>query len=226
MRSSDQKPVPKSNDIRKFAFAVLALIRLQMPAYGATLELVPMVGYQFNGSKDLAGPRNDRLNFKNVALRGFSVGILNKEDAELEFSWTRAYSAAAIQRSGGALPDRFDIRIDRLHLNALFMLTQSSIQPFLLLGMGGTRYTPANELSSTTRFSLALGGGVKWLWNDHIGLRVDARWTPSLVPAGTHFFCDPTGTQGCYSTEANSYVSRVYPFLNNVEFTSGLLIRY
>jgi opacity protein-like surface antigen len=202
----------------------LTFLGAAQTAGAATFELMPMVGFQINGSKDLAGPRNDRLDFKNVALRGLSLGYMNTDNGELEFSWTRAYSSAEIQRSGGAAPDRFDVRIEQLHLNGLYMFQPAPLQPFLLVGVGATRFTPTGNLSTTTRFSFALGGGVKWLWNDHIGLRFDGRWTPVLAYPGTHFFCDEAGG-ACYSTEANSYVGHT-PLLESFEFTSGLLLRY
>src|SRR5258708_28266495 len=171
---------------------MLALVVLEpaQAAWAATVEVMPMVGFQINGSKDLAGPRNDRLDFKNVALRGLSIGYLNKEDGELELSWTRAYSSAEIQRSGGAPPDRFDVRIEQFHLNGLYMLDPPPLQPFVLLGIGATRFTPTGELSTTTRVSVAIGGGVKWLLDDHIGLRLDGTWTPGVVFPGSQFFCD------------------------------------
>src|ERR1035437_3840863 len=106
---------------RKLTVA-LALVGSAHAAFAATVEVMPMVGYQFNGSRDLAGPRNDRLDFKNAALRGLSIGYLNKEDGELELSWTRAYSSAEIQRSGGASPDRFDVRVEQFHINGLYMM--------------------------------------------------------------------------------------------------------
>jgi hypothetical protein len=188
-----------------------------------------MVGYQFNGSKDLAGPRNDRLDLKNAALRGISIGYLGKEDTEngqLELSWTRANSSSEVLLSEGAPSDRFDVRIDRFHLNGLYMLEPAPVQPFFLFGLGATRFNPTGARSTTTLFSFALGGGVKWLWNDYLGLRFDGRWTPALAPRGTHFFCDETANDTCYSTESNSYFSRAYPLLNAFEFTTGLLLRY
>jgi len=205
----------------------LAFLGLAQAAGAATVELMPMVGFEFTGSKDLAGPTSDRLDFKNSDLRGFSIGYLNTENGELEFSWTRAYSSAEIEPSGGLAPDRFDVRIEQLHLNGLYMFDTGAVQPFFLIGAGATRFTPTmDDLDATTRFSFALGGGVKWLWNDHIGLRLDGRWTPAVVYPGTHFFCDATGSESCYSTEANSYISRAYPLLDGFEFTGGLLLRY
>ncbi len=207
-------------------FLSLALVGGSSAAWGATVELAPIVGFTFNGSKDLAGPRNDRLDFKNVALRGLSLGYINKENGELELSYSRAYSAAEVQLSGGSPPDRFDVRVEQLHLNGLYMFDTGSWQPFFLVGLGATRFIPAANLTTTTLFSASIGGGVKWLWTDNIGLRLDGRWTPALALPGTHFFCDEAGSQGCYSMEANSYASRLYPLLSSFEFTSGLILRY
>lgn len=205
---------------------VLTFLGPTLAAWAANVEVMPMVGFQVNGSKDLAGPSNDRLDLKNADLRGLSIGYLNNENGELEVSWTRAYSSAEIQQSGGAPPDRFDVRIEQFHLNGLYMIDPAPLQPFVLFGLGATRYTPSGDLSTTTRFSFALGGGVKWLWNDNIGLRFDGRWTPAVVFPGSHFFCDETGGEGCYTTQPSSYVSRVFPLLESFEFTSGLMLRY
>ena len=145
-------------------------------AQAATVEVMPMVGFQFNGSEDLAGPRNNRLDFKSVPLRGLSIGYLNDENGELELSWTRAFSAAQVQLAGGLPPDQFDVRIDRIHLNGLYMLNDGPLQPFGLIGAPARRTTrPSTNLESTTKFSFALGGGLKWLWTDNIGLRFDAQ---------------------------------------------------
>jgi len=90
--------------------------------------------------------------------------------------------------------------------------------------VGAVRFKPSGDRTTALRFTLAVGGGIKWLWNDFIGLRLDGRWTPSLALKGSHYFCDPSGD--CASVDPNNEISRLYPFLNSFEFTSGIILRY
>jgi hypothetical protein len=204
---------------------LIGLVMLSVSVYGATLELMPTVGYSFNGEKDLAGPQNDRLVFKNSPLTGLSLGYV-QDGGELELSWLHSNSAAEVDHAGGVPSDHIDLKTDQLHLNGIFMTGTGDIQPFGLFGVGATRYAPSGDRTSETHFSFALGGGVKWLWNDYLGLRFDALWAPALVLPGSHFFCDEKGNEGCYSTEANSFLGRTFPLLSSFEFTTGLMLRY
>ena len=106
------------------------------------------------------------------------------------------------------------------------MAEASPVQPFMLLGMGATRFDPAGGRTAATRFSFAIRGGVTWLWTDHVGLRPDGLWTPVLVPRGSRFFCSESAGGECYITETNSYLSRAFPVLSSFDFTIGLLLRY
>jgi hypothetical protein len=210
---------------KKLLILFFASLSLGAPAvHAATVELMPLVGWEIHGSRDLAGPRNDRMDLKNVALRGLTGAYL-MDAGQIELSWTRAYSAAQIQQSEGRPADQFDVRVDQFLFDGLYLFEQQGpLQPFFLLGFGATHYSPSNTRSASLKPSAALGTGVKWLWNDYIGLRFDARWTPTLAPNGSHFFCDQNG-QDCYSVE-NNYSFSQNLFLNNLQFTSGLLLRY
>jgi hypothetical protein len=192
----------------------------------ATIEVMPLIGYRLNGAKALAGPRENRLDLLDKPVIGAAVGFLTKDQGEIELAWTHSNTAAEVERAGGLPTDRFDVKIDQFHINFMAMSDPEPTQPFLLIGLGATRFAPAANRSTDTRFSFAFGGGVKWILNDYVGWRVDARWTPVFAPAGSHFFCDKSGTGECYSTENNSYISKTLPFLNNFEFTTGLLLRY
>ena len=214
------------NNLTLAGIILTGLGSLAGSASAATVEVMPMVGYQVTGAKDLAGPRNDRLDFKNRPLYGLSLGYLTDDNGEVELAWTHSNSAAEVQRSGGAPADHFDVGIDQAHFNFIHMTDTGDVQPFVLVGLGATHFTPTGPGSSDTFFSFSIGGGMKWLWTDHIGMRFDARWTPAVVPRGSHFFCGQTGTDACYATQPNSYFSHLYPFLNDIELTSGLILQY
>jgi opacity protein-like surface antigen len=200
-----------------------ALALLSSAARSATYELVPKIGYQLNAPRTVSGP-DTTLRLDNEPVVGLSLGYLTQEDGELEFSWTRSNSPAHIDQASGAPARRFDVDMDQLHFNGLYMLKDGNLQPFVLVGLGLTHYSVSGNHSDNTKFSFAAGGGAKWLWNDHIGLRFDGLWTPTLAPDGADFFCDPNGN--CANIENDSFLSRRFPFLSSFQFTTGLLLRY
>ncbi len=202
---------------------IFSLVSLALQPLWA-LEIMPMVGFELHNKHDLAGPRNDRMDLRTVALRGLTAAYL-MGDGQVELCYTRANSAAEIQQAGGAPPDRFDVRIEQFTFNGLYLAHRDEpLQPFILIGFGATKYTPDNNRSASLKPSLALGGGAKWLWGEHFGVRADARWTPSFAPTGSHFFCDSSGSD-CYALEDNGgFYRRI--FLSNLQTTVGLLIRF
>jgi len=194
-------------------------------AAGTNFEIVPKVGYALNMSQDLAGPRYDRLSHDHASLYGLSIGYLTDDHGQGEVSWTHSNTTAHLDQSAGNPADVFDAGIDQIHLNGLYIADASNVQPFALIGVGVTRYS-SKAHSDSTRFSFAAGGGVKWLWGDHFGLRLEGKLIPTWAPRGTHLYCPDGGSGGCPSTESNSYFGRRFPFISTVEFTSGLIFRY
>src|SRR5882672_8293589 len=117
------------------------ILLMSFPCWGATLELVPKVGYQFTSARDLAGPAYTSLKMDNAALAGVSLGYLTKASGEFEVSWLHSNTMAQIDQTGGAPAQRFDAGIDQIHFNALYMLSDTPFQPFALLGVGATLYS-------------------------------------------------------------------------------------
>jgi opacity protein-like surface antigen len=59
-----------------------------------------------------------------------------------------------------------------------------------------------NALGFSNRFAYNLGGGVKYFFSSHWGVRVEARWSPTHTTSGLSEYCDPF--YGCYpATTAN-----------------------
>jgi hypothetical protein len=83
---------------------------------------------------------------------------------------------------------------------------------FAFAGLGATFFS-ADDLESETKFSLDLGGGVKYYPWKAIGVRGHFRYKPTMLndeDAGR--FCDPFGfCQG---------------FLQQIEFAGGAVVRF
>ena len=73
----------------------------------------------------------------------------------------------------------------------------------MLVGIGATHYspgdpvtlpatTPLTSIDSATKFAWTLGGGVKVYPAEHVGLRLNARWTPTYIKSDAEgLWCDP-----------------------------------
>jgi opacity protein-like surface antigen len=64
------------------------------------------------------------------------------------------------------------------------------LHPFVSGGLGATHISPANnDFSSETKFSLSIGGGLKFPLSQNIGLRLEARGYGTVVSSGGTILC-------------------------------------
>ena len=98
------------------------------------------------------------------------------------------------------------------------------VRPYILGGLGATQYSPGDvmgfAIDGNTKFSSTWGGGVKFFANDHVGINVGARWTPTYIksdPAGV--WCSPYWPGGCWQLSDPDYS-------NQLEFTGGITLRF
>ena len=70
----------------------------------------------------------------------------------------------------------------RRNVGMLFQTTDNDVVPFFVASAGITRLDPdVPGADSEERFSMSLGGGVKILFNDHFGLRLEGRGYFTLI---------------------------------------------
>ena len=99
---------------------------------------------------------------------------------------------------------------------------EAKARPYLLGGLGATQYgslsTATGDIGGETQFSTTWAAGVKLFPGKNVGIRLEARWTPTYIktdPAG--YWCDPYW--GCYTVgEAE--------FSNQYELSGGIILRF
>jgi hypothetical protein len=195
------------------------------PAFGEVLtrdygwEISPFVGYRVGGHFNLDQSSYDRLGLADGLAYGITIGREVNPEGALEVQWSRQESELVGKKAGS--PDRklADLKVDQYRFNGLYLFSGDKIRPFVLFGLGATRFMPGGEFGSETRFSSALGGGVKLYFGRHAGLRFDGRWTPTLFPSDSSLFCSGGGSG--LSCSFNSTGQQ----LNQFEFTSGVIMR-
>jgi opacity protein-like surface antigen len=182
--------------ITRFAITItlLALCSFSISAQ-TRFELQPFVGYKFGGGTDV-GPNAlglNRINIDSSIAYGVTATFNPSEHTGVEFLWNRQpTNASGSLLGGGTYPIKIGTTLDQFHGNFLYSFAghESRVEPFVLFGLGATDMHGAG--SSTTKFSWAVGGGVKYFVSRHIGLRLQARvwcnwWGYCWVIPNDHF---------------------------------------
>ena len=186
------------------------------------IELTPFFGGQLNSGLDLSTGHYSHMDVQNGLNFGASASYLIGTHAGVEFMWNHNQAGALAQSSGTP-----DLKVFNLHSNQYlgdFLLhfndRDSRLRPFVLFGAGATNLAPDRSgVNSITRFAWVFGGGVKYNLNKHLGIRLQAKWSPTYINTITEgIWCDPFWA-GCWS-KGDSV------FLNEIDGTVGLTFRF
>ena len=203
---------------RRLIFTLAVLTALAgTPVVGAQkVEITPQIGYRFGGGLT-DGYTGQYLDFNGSESYGlafnYTLGLMG--DTQLEFSWNR--QETDMKRS---LPNEgtFDLTIDYWQAGGLKQWQEDeSVRPFVVGTVGLTHISPdESDLSSDTRFSFGLGGGVKLLPGRHVGIRLQGKFYGTYVSGGAAGICGPVGCTFGFSGN----------FLWQVELTAGLILAF
>jgi outer membrane protein W len=101
------------------------------------------------------------------------------------------------------------------------------MRPFFLAGIGGTHYSSVDvtvngipgTIDGNMKASATFGGGIKYYATRNLGLRLQARWTPTYITTNSNdgWWCDPF--YGCYVVGNAQYS-------NQFEFTAGVNLHF
>jgi len=215
--------------LRKIAVA-LVIVALLAPSTAVVAqekkwELSGNVGYKFGGGfetrrldEDLKGSFQAGVNY------GASIGYNFNPQFMLEAAWNRQDSALDVQPlSGGNKTEAFGLNIDQYHGNFIWHAynRNPNFKPYFLLGLGATTFSPKGvDIDSETKFSFALGGGMKYATSDSFGLKLQGRWTPTYInssPGG--IWCDPFFPFYCYQLSSAHYASQF-------DVTAGVVFKF
>ena len=203
--------------------AVIWLMLLATTVFGQNFEITAFVGGQINGGLDLSTSVFQRIEVRNGTNYGLSGGYLFGDRASAEFAWTYNKADTVAQpQGGGSAVKIFNLDTNQYFGNFLFHLANrdTRLRPFLLIGAGATNLHPAvTGLNGATRFAFAVGGGAKYNFSRHFGLRLQAKWSPTYITTTSNgYWCDPLWG-GCWVV-GNSH------FLHEFDATAGLTLRF
>jgi opacity protein-like surface antigen len=187
------------------------------------IEITPFVGRQLNSGLDISTPVFNRIEVQNGLNFGISGVYLLGEYTGVEFMWNHNKANTLAQFTGGGTsPKVFELHSNQylgdfvVHFNN----RERRLRPFLLLGLGVSNLAPdRSDAGSITRFAWVFGGGAKYNFSKHLGVRLQAKTSPIYVASGSKdFWCDPVWG-GCWSIGENN-------FLQELDVSAGITLRF
>ncbi len=185
---------------QSFFSAVCLASLLAMPAAAADLELTPFVGYQFGGTFEGDSDYDDDdfdffddVDIKESESYGMILDIGLSKNAQIELFYSRQESS--FEESGFFGDAIGDVEIEYFHGGFLWQWGAGQVRPFVVATGGGTRFSLPED--SDTRFSAAIGGGVKVFVNDHLGFRFDGRLYSTFIDENGEVSCGRR-SRSCY----------------------------
>jgi hypothetical protein len=161
---------------RRRILAILVAVSGLCPAgYADTVEFTPFYGYSFSGHLEDVDT-GEEFEIDDSEAYGGALDIRLTEITQLEFFYSRQETALESEEGLFAGQKLFDLDVDYYHLGGTYIFGTGPWQPFVAGTLGATVLDPdASGMDSETRFSMSLGGGVRYFPTKHLGLYAGVR---------------------------------------------------
>jgi len=158
------------------------------------LELTPMWGYTFDGEFE-DWKTGEILKIADGSSMGFRIAYDYGYNSQIEF----LYSHQETELTGGDLFPRdalFSLDVDYYHIGgSLFWDRGSELEPYFTGTLGLTHFNPQDSgVNSLARFSMGLGGGVRYFPVRRFGLYTGARGMVTFVNSDFYVYSGESGT--------------------------------
>jgi opacity protein-like surface antigen len=175
------------------ALVTLALVLASAPAFAQRTEVSLLAGFTTSGDIDMKAAGIQELQAGGGFTWGLKAGHFFTDHVGFEVSWSQQEGAVTIgNRSGSA--ELFDMNLGLLHGNVVYRFgaPDARLTPYVLAGAGAA-FLSAEDLESEAKFAWTLGAGVKWFASSRAGIRVEARYVPTMLNDTESEVCDPFG---------------------------------
>jgi hypothetical protein len=176
--------VPRSVMIPAALAVALLLVASQVRAQ--SVQITPFVGYAFGGSvRDTV--LDESRSFDAALAYGGTLSFPISESWRFEL----LYSRQETKLSGEGLAPGFDVTIERYLGGFQEEKGEGKVKWFGTVWFGATRFIPgtAFDAGSETKFSAAVGLGVKAYMSKNVGIRLETRGFYTLVKGEGGAFC-------------------------------------
>jgi outer membrane protein W len=185
-------------------------------------EITPFGGSRFGGVIDLTSSNAGTIDYftiKSSVDYGVTAGYFLAPNLEAEFMWNRQPTElGAHDFVLGTTTNIGSATLDMFQWSMLFEFRdpREKLKPYLVGGIGFTHFDTNGAVNFSDTFSYNIGGGVKYYFSRHVGLRLDVRYSPSQTTSSFGTFCGPFG---CFTAKSPNYA-------NQGQANLGLIIRF
>jgi opacity protein-like surface antigen len=170
-------------------FLLIAVVLLQIQAsvaYAQKYEITPFVGWRTSSSLEEENI-GASIDLKETRSYGIILSMQQKKDSNYDFLFSRQITEL---QSSTSPANTTSLRFDYYHFGGTVFYHVDNLHPFVSGGLGATHISPANDLfSSDTKFSLSIGGGLKFPLSQNIGLRLEARGYGTVSDGSGSILC-------------------------------------
>ena len=188
-----------------------AIAQIEINAYGGWVPAANIM-HSYNGY---------RLRIDGAANYGIGLGYATPYGIVAELSYMRFSSE--ISQNGGVqeIVERQPINVEYYQLGVQKPFQDSeTLVPYGLFSLGASRFNPTEQTEDYWRFAINLGLGLKYYFNETVGLKVQARLLMPLYFGGAGFGCG-VGTGGSSCGGGVGMGSEIL----QADFTGGVVLR-
>lgn len=178
------------------------------------IEITPFAGYMFAGKLNTI---DGELNIKNGSNYGLIADSRVEADLMIEFMYNRLDTELEIiEEPFDSIMLLTNMRVEYFQAGAHYETEQGKFRPFAAFTIGATLFNPDDEsYNDEWRFSFTAGGGIKYYFADHFGIRLQWRFMIPVYFSGGALFCS---NQGCGAAISGGALLLQY------DLTAGLII--
>jgi opacity protein-like surface antigen len=164
---------------------------------GTRFEISPFYGYRFGG--EVQNRYTGRTySFEDSEAYGLFLDYAPRPNwpAKLELLWSHQDSSVNLQGLSGL--GKVDLSIDQIQIGGSLERGNQHLRGYVSLLAGATHYS-TDGYGSDTKFSLSLGGGVKYFLTRNLALRADLRGFCTIVNGSGGFISNGGSTTVVFS---------------------------
>jgi len=162
--------------LRIVAFVGLLVVASMGAQAQGMFEISPFYGYRWGGDFETADGQS--LGLQGGKAYGLSLDYSASPELKFEMLWSRQESSVDLNELGGL--SHLGVTVDEFQLGGVLETVYGRLHPYITGLLGASLFGP-DDSDSEVRFSLSLGGGVKFFLFRNLAFRADIRGFCTVV---------------------------------------------